>query len=308
MTGLRERLAAGRGVVVQGLGGQVARRQLDAMLAQGTNIVAGVSSREAGSNVQGTPLYANMRDARRATGADAALLIVPAEHVRAVGLAAIAAGMLLVVVLAENVPVMDALALREAADGALLIGPNSPGIVVPGLAKLGFMPTDRVRPGSVGLVSRSGTLSYEVSLQLAELGCGISSWVGIGGDMVPLLDMPSAAELVVRDPHTEVLVVVGEAGGTGEERLAAAVKAGFVSVPVHALLVGKHASDSEPLGHAGAVILGDAGGYESKAARLRDAGITVHNSPWALASAVAAATTTAEQPGPLKTPAEEHYG
>lgn len=300
MNSLREWFGHGRGVVVQGLGGNVARQQLTEMLAQGTNIVAGVSSRAFGTDVAGIPVYGSMSDARDATGADTTLLIVPAEHVRPAGLAALAAGMKLLVILAENVPVLDALVLREAAADALLVGPNSPGIVLPGLAKLGFMPTGSLRPGRVGLVSRSGTLSYEVSLQLSELDVGLSTWIGIGGDMVPLLDMPGAAELAARDPQTDVLVVVGEIGGTGEERLAAAVADGRIDVPVHALLVGRHASDSEPLGHAGAVILGNAGGFAAKAGCLRDAGVTVHSNPWSLAASVREATRQ-HRPHPLRT-------
>jgi succinyl-CoA synthetase alpha subunit len=284
---LRDRLA-GRDVIIQGLASKTGRTQLAAIRAQGTRVVAGVSGRQGGTEVEGLPIYSTMQEARRATGASVALLLVPAQHVRAAALSAFAAGVELLVVLAEGVPVMDALAVAEAAGDTLLIGPNSPGAIVPGVAKLGFMPSGGLRPGPVGLVSRSGTLSYEVSLHLAQRGVGISTWIGIGGDLAPFLPMPRAVELVTADPRTDLLVLVGEVGGTGEEAVAQALADGRVDVPVHALIVGRSAGGDEPLGHAGAVMLGGAGGYEAKVRRLREAGVTVHGTPWELAEAVSA--------------------
>lgn len=279
-------LLVDRGVIVHGLAGHAAKAQIDEIQRQGTRVVAGVSSSRPGETVSGVPLFATIAAAADATGADAALLFVPAEFAKEATLDALGAGMALVVLLAEGVPVLDVLAIREAAGGARLIGPNSPGIVVPGVAKLGFMPTDYLRPGGIGLVSRSGTLSYEVSRSLAARSLGISSWVGIGGDVIPLTSMAEASRLVAADPNTELLVVVGEIGGTGEEGLARLVAAGEITVPVHVLLVGESAHPDEPLGHAGAVMLGGAGGYENKVERLRAAGVMVHSSPWGLARAL----------------------
>ncbi|MCW2860633.1 MAG: Succinyl-CoA synthetase alpha chain [Actinoallomurus sp.] len=287
MRSLRDRLGAAQGVVIQGLASKTGRVQLAAMQAQGTRVVAGVSGRHAGTEVEGIPVYPTMAEACRATGATTALLFVPAQHVRAAALDAFAAGVDLLVVLAEGVPVMDAIAVAEAAGDRLVVGPNSPGLIVPGLAKLGFMPSGALRPGPVGLVSRSGTLSYEVSLHLAQRDVGISTWIGIGGDLTPFLPMPRAAELVAADPRTELLVIVGEVGGTGEEAVAQAIADGRLTVPVHALIVGGSAGGDEPLGHAGAVMLGGAGGYDAKVGRLREAGVTVHGTPWDLAEAVA---------------------
>jgi succinyl-CoA synthetase alpha subunit len=214
-------------------------------------------------------------------------MFVPGEVVRAAACEALEAGARLVVVLAEGVPVMDSLAVASAAGDALVIGPNTPGLIIPGLIKLGFMPSARLRPGRVGLVSRSGTLSYEVSLQLAQRGIGISTWIGIGGDPTPLLDMPAAAEVVAEDPHTDVLVLVGEIGGTGEESVAEAIAGGRIRQPVHAMIVGTRGVGDEPVGHAGSVILAGAGRHDSKVGRLRAAGATVHRTPWDLAEAVA---------------------
>jgi succinyl-CoA synthetase alpha subunit len=295
MRSLRDRLA-GQDVVIQGLASKTGRTQLAAMQAQGTRVVAGVSGRQGGTEVEGLPIYSTMEEACRATGATVALLLVPAQHVRSAALSAFAAGVESLVVLAEGVPVMDALAVAEAAGDTLVVGPNSPGLIVPGLAKLGFMPSGELKPGPVGLVSRSGTLSYEVSLHLAQRAVGISTWIGIGGDLAPFLPMPRAAELVVADPRTELLVVVGEVGGTGEEAVAQAIADGRLTVPVHALIVGRSAGGDEPLGHAGAVMLGGAGGYEAKVERLREAGVTVHGTPWELAEAVVAQLRHEERP------------
>jgi succinyl-CoA synthetase alpha subunit len=287
MKPLREWLDTRPGVVVHGLASRTGRNQLAELRAQGTRIVAGVSGRQAGGEMDGIPLYATIQDACRATGATVALLFVPAEHVRSAAFEALEAGVELLVIPAEGVPVMDALAVAEAAGDTLVVGPNSPGLIVPGLIKLGFMPSARLRPGPVGLVSRSGTLSYEVSLHLAQRGIGISTWIGIGGDLTPFLPMREAAELIAADPNTELLVVVGEVGGTGEESVAAAVADGQLTVPVHAMIVGGRTVGDEPVGHAGAVVLGGAGGHEGKVARLREAGATVHSTPWDLADAVA---------------------
>jgi succinyl-CoA synthetase alpha subunit len=287
VTSLREWLQHGRGVVVHGLAGRAGRNQLAQLRQQGTRVVAGVSARLAGTEIDGIPLFATVGEACAATGAEIVLMFVPAEVVRATACEALGAGARLVVVLAEGVPVMDALAVADAAGDALVIGPNTPGLIVPGLIKLGFMPSQRLCPGRVGLVSRSGTLSYEVALQLARRGIGISTWIGIGGDAVPLLSMPAAAEVVAADPHTDVLVLVGEIGGTGEESVAEAIAAGRIRQPVHAMIVGARGVGDEPVGHAGAVILAGAGRHDSKVGRLRAAGATVHRTPWDLAEAVA---------------------
>jgi succinyl-CoA synthetase alpha subunit len=272
-----------RGIIIHGLAGRAALVQIDEIRAQGTKVVAGVSGSRDGQEVGGVPLFGSMAAAVAATGADVALLFVPAEHAKQATLDALAAGVRLIVLLAEGVPVLDVLEVRERVGDALVIGPNSPGVVVPGVAKLGFMPTQAISPGRVGLVSRSGTLSYEISRSLSERGIGISTWIGIGGDVVPFTSMASAAQIVAADVHTDALVVVGEIGGTGEEGLAQAVADGLIDIPVHALIVGESAHPHEPLGHAGAVMLGDAGSHEGKVKRLTEVGVTVHQSPWELA-------------------------
>lgn len=286
MINIREWLTGEPGVVIHGLTSRTGRVQLPAIQAQGTRVVAGVSARHAGTDVDGIPIYPTMAEASAASGATVGLLFVPARYARAVAEEALAAGIRLLVVLAEGMPVMDALTIKATAGDAVIIGPNSPGLIVPGLAKLGFMPSTALRSGPVGIVSRSGTLSYEVSMHLTQRGIGVSTWVGVGGDLAPLLPVPDAAELVTGDPVTKVLVTVGEVGGTGEERLAERIADGTITVPVHSLMVGGSAGGDEPLGHAGAVMLGGAGSYGAKVARLREVGVTVHDTPWELAEAV----------------------
>ena len=286
MTPLREWLAAEQRVVIQGIRGRVARGQLPILREAGTNVVAGVVPERRG-DVDGVPLFATVAEARTATGCNTSIVAVPPEDVRSACLEAIAEGLRLVVVLSEGVPVLDAIAIKRAAGGTLLVGANTPGMAVQGVAKLGFMPSNLLRPGDVAIVSRSGTLSYEVALELTERGYGISTWIGVGGDAVPFLDLAGAVRVALDDPRTRALALVGEVGGDAEERLADEMAGLPWPVPVHALIVGRGISPERPMGHAGAAIRGGIGLYETKVARLRAAGVQVHETPWDLAEALA---------------------
>lgn len=287
MSALRERLAREQRVVIQGITGRTARGQLPVLRASGTNIVAGVVPGRTG-DVDGVPLFSSLAEARSATGCNVSIVVVPPSEVRAACIEAAECGLDLVVVLTEGVPVLDALAIRSASRETMFVGANTPGMAIAGVIKLGFMPSRLLRAGNVGLVSRSGTLSYEVALGLSDEGLGVSTWIGTGGDPVPLLDMAGAARLVLDDPETRALVVIGEIGGDGEERIADAMAAEAWRLPVHALVVGESIAPDRPMGHAGAMVRGDVGAYGSKVRRLTEAGVHVHATPWELASAVSA--------------------
>lgn len=288
MTPLREWLAAEQRVVIQGISGRTARGQLPVLREAGTNIVAGVVPERRGE-IDGIPLFPTVADARSATGCNASIVTVPPEDVRSACLEAIAAGLRLVVVLTEGVPVLDAIAIKRAARDTLLVGANTPGMAVQGVAKLGFMPSNLLQRGDVdvAVVSRSGTLSYEVALELTRRGYGISTWIGVGGDPVPLLDLAGAVRIALDDPRTRALVIVGEVGGDAEERLADEMGGGVWPVPVYALVVGRAISPERPMGHAGATIRGGVGLYDTKVARLRAAGVRVNDTPWELVDALA---------------------
>lgn len=274
-------------VAVHGLTGRAAAAQLPVMMAAGTNVVAGVAPAHGGEVVGGVPVFDDIDQARAATDANVSVMFLPAPAVKTACEEAVACGVRMVVVVTENVPLLDTVAIRERAGSALLVGPNSPGFAIPGVVKLGFMPSELVRPGPVGIVSRSGTLSYEVTLALQQEGLGISTWFGVGGDAVPFTDSALAALLVGDDPMTRVVVVIGEIGGSGEEHVAELIADGSLTVPVHALLVGQQTRGDQPMGHAGAVVLGNAGTFESKYSQLTAAGAVVHRTPWELAAAVA---------------------
>lgn len=292
MTSLREWLAAEQRVAIQGISGRVARAQLPALRQSGTNVVAGVVPERRG-DVDGIPVFPSVGEAKAATGCNVSIVAVPPAEVRAACLDAIEAEIALAVVLTEGVPVLDAVAIRRARARTLLVGANTPGMAVVGVAKLGFMSSELLREGDVALVSRSGTLSYEVAQELADLGGGVSTWIGVGGDPVPLLDLSEAVRLALEDPRTRALVLVGEVGGDAEERLADGAAATPWPVPVHALVVGRMTTPDRPMGHAGAVVRDGVGLYDTKVSRLRAAGVTVHDTPWGLASALSAAARPA---------------
>ncbi len=264
-------------ILVQGATGRMGRRHALAMRAYGSNIAAGTSAREAGGNMEGIPLFASCADAVRATGCSASVLMVPPLDVLAAGTEAIEAGIGLLVTIAEGVPVHDAVRLRRLAKsrGATWLGASTPGAAIPGQVKLGFLPDVALRPGPFALLSKSGTLSYEVGYRLAASGLGESLWLGVGGDPVKGLRFAETLPLLAAHGGTEAVIIVGEVGGTEEEELAATLAAQPLGKPVLALLAGREAKQGVAMGHAGALTYGSMGSLASKTAALLGAGAEV---------------------------------
>ncbi len=265
--------------VVQGITGRIGSVQTRWMLDYGTRLVAGVNPRKPGQEVHGLPVYATVREAVERDGANASVVFVPAPATRAAVEEALAAGLKLVVVITEHVPVHDTLIMKRRAQecGAVLLGPNCPGLLTPGVGKLGIMPGNLFRPGPVGVVGRSATLTYEVAGNLSEAGFGQSTAVGVGGDMVPGSRFVDILRLFEADPATSAVVMVGEIGGTAEEE--AAEFARTMRKPVVALIAGRNAPPEKKLGHAGAIIRGGLGTPQSKVRALQEADVPVADSP-----------------------------
>jgi succinyl-CoA synthetase alpha subunit len=277
-------------LLVQGITGQAAAEHTRRMLAYGTQVVGGVVPGRGGSAVHGVPVYDTVAEARAASGANASVLYLPAAAAAAGILEAIEAELPLVVCLTEGVPLHDMLRVRArlARSGTRLLGPNVPGIVSPGEALIGFVPERACAPGAVGVISRSGTLAYECGLALGQAGLGQSTWVGIGGDLVRGLGFREVLALFEEDPGTRAVLLIGEIGGREEED-AAEWLAARAHKPTVALLAGRTAPAERAMGHAGALVLGGAGGYAAKAAALARAGVPLAASPREAAALLGAA-------------------
>lgn len=276
-------------VVVQGITGNQGRFHTRQMLEFGTRIVAGVSPGKEGQQVEGVPVYDTVEAAVEKHGANAAVLFVPAAGVKDAAYEAIFAGLSLVVIIAEHVPLhdaMDIIALARSRN-AVVIGPNTYGICTPGKAKLGIPPNPIFKPGPVGVVARSGTLSYEIVSSLSAAGLGQSTVVGMGGDRVVGVDFVSLLKRFEQDPETEAVVLVGEIGGTAEEEAAEYIKQ--MTKPVVAYLAGKSAPPGRRMGHAGAIVERGRGSFESKVKALTEGGAQVASLPWEVAPLVAKA-------------------
>jgi succinyl-CoA synthetase alpha subunit len=266
-------------VVVQGLTGKEGQFHAAKCREYGTKIVAGVTPGKGGASVDGVPVFNTVADARAATGCTASLIFVPPLGAADAILEAADAGIELIVCITEGIPARDEVIVEHArTSGARLIGPNCPGIISPGKAKLGIMPAHIHREGHVGVVSRSGTLTYEAVDQLTKLGMGQSTCVGIGGDPVPGTSFVDVLEAFNADPQTESVVMIGEIGGSAEEEAAAYVKANMKK-PVVAFIAGQTAPPGRRMGHAGAIISGGKGTAAEKMAALEAAGIRVAATP-----------------------------
>jgi succinyl-CoA synthetase alpha subunit len=267
-------------VVVQGLTGSAGTFHAKQMRDYGTTVVAGVTPGKGGSVHEGFPIYDTALQAVAATGANTSVIFVPPFGAADSILEAAGAGIELVVCITEGIPVLDMVRVKRALDGKAcrLVGPNCPGVITPGAAKLGIMPGYIHKPGSVGIVSRSGTLTYEAAFQLTELGLGQSTAVGIGGDPVKGLDFIDCLKLFDADADTKAILLIGEIGGTSEEDAAAFVKAN-IKKPVAAFVAGLTAPPGRRMGHAGAIISGGKGKASDKIAALRDAGIAIAPTP-----------------------------
>jgi len=266
-------------VIVQGITGRMGRRHAQHMRAYGTNIVGGTSSRP--NDDDEFPVFSSVRETVEATDAVASIAMTPPLDTLAAATEAFEAGVKTVVTIAEGVPVHDALRLRSIAKshGGIWLGASTPGMAVPNKFKIGFLPDIALRPGSFALVSKSGTLSYEVGYRLASLGLGQSIWIGVGGDAVKGVRFADLLDPLLSHKPTQAIVLIGEVGGSEEEEFAAAVQArGGSSKPIFALLAGREAKEGVSMGHAGAITYGNTGTMASKVERLGAAGITVASS------------------------------
>ena len=275
-------------VLVQGLGreGSFHARQC---IAYGTRIVGAVKPGKGGSRQDGLPLFDSVAQARQAVNPQATVIFVPAPAAADAILEAADSGIALAVCITEGIPTLDMIRVHEYLQGSRtrLIGPNCPGIIAPGKCKIGIMPGHIHSPGSIGVVSRSGTLTYEAVGQLTALGIGQSTCIGIGGDPIIGTSFRDAIEMFNADPNTDAMVMIGEIGGTAEEEAAAYIQEN-VDKPVIGFIAGQTAPPGRRMGHAGAIISGGKGSAADKMAAMRKAGITVVESPAEIGSAVAA--------------------
>jgi len=267
-------------VVTQGITGATGQIHTRACKEYGTQMVAGVVPGKGGTTFEGIPIFDTVEQARKATGCNASVSYVPPAFAADGILEAVAAGIELVICITEGVPVIDMVKVRRYMrdSKSRLIGPNCPGIITPGECKIGIMPGYIHKPGDVGVVSRSGTLTYEAVFQLTNLGIGQSSCIGIGGDPIVGTSHIDSLRLFNEDPKTRAIVMIGEIGGTAEEEAAEFVKQN-VKKPVVAFIAGQTAPKGRRMGHAGAIISGGRGTAADKIAALKAAGITVAMSP-----------------------------
>ncbi len=278
-------------VLCQGFTGAQGTLHSEQAIAYGTCLVGGVTPGKGGAAHLGLPTFDTVAAAVAATGADASMIYVPAPFCMDSILEALDAGVQLIVCITEGVPTLDMLKVKARFDiaGATLVGPNCPGVITPGECKMGIMPGDIHLPGKVGIVSRSGTLTYEAVKQTTDRGFGQSTCVGIGGDPIPGSNFIDVLALFEEDPDTEAIVMVGEIGGTAEEDAAVYIKHN-VSKPVVAYIAGVTAPPGRRMGHAGAIIAGGKGTAVEKFAALEDAGVKTVRSLAAIGEALADVT------------------
>ena len=270
-------------LICQGITGKAGAFHSEQCKAYGTNLVGGVTPGKGGQSTLGVPIFDTVEEAVNVTGADATMIFVPPPFAADSIMEAADAGIEVIIAITEGIPVMDmarAVAyLKAHHPTARLVGPNCPGVITPGQCKIGIMPGYIHKPGRVGVVSRSGTLTYEAVWQLTSLGIGQSTCVGIGGDPVNGTDFVAVLKMFQDDPETDAVMMMGEIGGNAEEQAAAYKKSGAFTKPMAAFIAGQTAPPGKRMGHAGAIISGGSGKASDKIAALLEAGILVAKSP-----------------------------
>ncbi|MEC8461398.1 MAG: succinate--CoA ligase subunit alpha [Pseudomonadota bacterium] len=274
-------------VVCQGMTGSQGQLHAKQMIAYGTNIVAGVTPGKGGENFLNTSIYDTVQEAVDHKAADTSVIFVPALFAKDAIIEAIHAGIKLIVCITEGVPIQDMIVVKKIVDekGIVLIGPNCPGVITPGACKIGIMPGDIHKTGSVGIVSRSGTLTYEAVNQTSSLGLGQSTVVGIGGDPITGTNFIDILSRFEKDNQTEIIVLVGEIGGSSEEHAAEYIKH-HISKPVVAYIAGVTAPKGKRMGHAGAIISGGSGTAAEKFKMLKSAGVHIVDNPTKIGNTV----------------------
>jgi len=269
-------------VCVQGITGNQGKFHAQLMLDYGTNVVAGVTPKKGGQEVLGIPVFNSVSEAVQEKGVDTSIIFVPARFTYSAVMESLNAGVNMTCVITEGVPVLDMLRLVETAHskGLHLIGPNTPGMLIPDKIKLGIMPSDMCHFGNVATIAKSGTLSYEIAKALGNADIGVSAYIGIGGDPIRGTTLSEAFEYYTNDKGTDVIVLIGEIGGDEEEKVASFIKDQNVNKPVVAYIAGKSAPEGKRMGHAGAIISGNVGTAQGKIDALSAVGAQIAETPW----------------------------